>query len=605
MAEKTNNNEIRERLSNEQLSDILLLIDKKGKTVEAVKDIGKDGKLKTVPATKERQNEFMQVGHNSDALDIAITAVKNFYSQARDPTRFEILRVPLKVFSDIKSTVSLFKELLKSERSPQAEDFADRYRIDNPQVAKQLINNNNQNSEIMAKNEQSAATTKAAQPDQPDQGQDRQRFNESMIDWKSIEGFGVSREYLKDRGLLDSMLKGYKTSQLVPVSLNMGAAVIKADARLSFQQSKGGPVVLAVHGLRQEPQLQRPFFGHIFSEEDKKNLRESGNMGRAVELKGRDNEYHPYLISVDKLTNELVAARADTINIQETIKGVTLTQQDIADLREGKKIHLDGMVSNNGKEFSADIQLNADRRGIEYIFPNDGQRNNQIIGGVELSPQQNKDLSEGKAIFIEDMKRKDGELFSSFIKRDEATGNLAYTRYNPDSPEGAREIYIPKQIGGVELTGEERDTLRRGTHIFLDGMVNRKGEEFSSYIKADTETGRLSYSNTPDGFAPREQFKIPPEVFGGTLNVTQRAQLQDGKAVLVEGMKGFDGNEFSSYVKVNQNQGQLDYYKEDPDKPRTAQSNDTKQQAGQKQNEAKEEKEQKEQKPKKSRGPKM
>ena len=70
-------------------------------------------------------------------------------------------------------------------------------------------------------------------------------------------------------------------------------------------------------------------------------------------------------------------------------------------------------------------------------------------------------------------------------------------------------------------------------------------------------------------------------------------------------MKGFDGNEFSSYVKVNQNQGQLDYYKEDPDKPRTAQSNDTKQQAGQKQNEAKEEKEQKEQKPKKSRGPKM
>lgn len=597
---------IKDALANEQLTDILLVIDKKNKTVEAVKDIDKDGKLKTVPATKENQNEFLHIGHNSDPLDIAITAVKNFYSQTRDPTQFEIFKVPFKIFADIKSTVKLFNELFKTERSPQTEVFADKYRIDNPRSAKQETNhsNNNQNSEIMAKNEQSAAATRAAQPEQPDQNQGTKRFNESMIDWKTIEAFGISREFLKDKGLLDSMLKGYKTSQLVPVSMNMGAAVIKTDARLSFQQSVGGPLVLAVHGLRQEPQLHRPFFGHIFSEEDKKNLRESGNMGRAVELKGRDNEYHPYLVSIDKLTNELVAARADKITIPDDIKGVTLTDQDKTGLKDGKKIHLDGMISNNGKEFSADIQLNADRRGIEYIFPKDDQRNTQIIGGVELSPQQAKDLAEGKAIFVEDMKRKDGELFSSFIKRDESTNNLSYTRYNPDSPEGAREIYIPKQIGGVELTGEERDMLRRGSHVFLDGMVNRKGEEFSSYIKADTETGKLSYSNTPDGFAQREQFKVPAEVFGVTLNVTQRAQLQDGKSVLVEGMKGFDGNEFSQYVKVNNNQAKLDFYNEDPDKPKAAQKavTENKQGTAQKQNEAKE---QKEQKPRKSRGPKM
>ncbi len=40
-------------------------------------------------------------------------------------------------------------------------------------------------------------------------------------------------------------------------------------------------------------------------------------------------------------------------------------------------------------------------------------------------------------------------------------------------------------------------------------MVNRKGEDFSSFIKADLETGRLSYSRTPDGFDQREEFKIP------------------------------------------------------------------------------------------------
>lgn len=604
---------IKDVIANEQLSDILLIIDKKNNKVEALKEIDKNGKVKTIPADKEKQNEFLKIGHNSDALDIAITAIKNFYSQTRDPTQFEILKVPFKIFSGIKNTAKLLSELAKSNRSTQANAFADEYRVNNSQTAEQKINssNNNQNSEIMSKNEQPAATARTAPADQPDQNQDRKRFNESMIDWKSIENMGVSRDYLKDKGLLDPMLKGYKTSQLVPISLNLGAAVIRTDARLSFQQSKAGSVVLAVHGLRQEPQLHRPFFGHIFSEEDKTNLRESGNMGRAVELKGRDNEYHPYLISIDKLTNELVAARADTITIPSQIKGVELTDQDKTDLREGKKIHLDGMISKSGNEFSADIQLSADTRGIQYIFPKDDNRKSQIIGGVELSPQQNKDLAEGKAIFVEDMKRKDGELFSSFIKRDEATNTLAYTRYNPDSPEGAREIYIPKQIGGVELTGEEREMLRRGSPIFLDGMINRKGEEFDSYVKADTETGRLSYSNKPDGFAQQEKFVIPPEIFGVTLNATQRAQMQDGKAVLVEGMKGFDDKLFSSYVKINQNQGKLDYYNENPDKPKATQSNANKQTAAQenkgqdaggKQTQAKEEKEQKEKKPVKSRG---
>lgn len=109
--------------------------------------------------------------------------------------------------------------------------------------------------------------------------------------------------------------------------------------------------------------------------------------------------------------------------------------------------------------------------------------------------------------------------------------------------------------------------------IFLDGMVNRKGEEFSSYIKVDTETGKMSYAKKPDDFTNREQFKIPAEIFGVTLNVQQRAQLQDGKAVLLEGMTGFDGKEFSQYVRVNPNQAKLDYYNEDPDKPKTAQKN--------------------------------
>ena len=126
------------------------------------------------------------------------------------------------------------------------------------------------------------------------------------------------------------------------------------------------------------------------------------------------------------------------------------------------------------------------------------------------------------------------------------------------------------QINGVKLTGEEREDLRAGRVIFLKEMVNRKGEEFSSFIKADLETGRLSYSRTPDGFEQREQFKIPAELWGRTLTATERAQLQDGKAVLIEGMIGFDKKPFAQYVKANFNTGRLDYYNEDPTRKRDA-----------------------------------
>ena len=48
-----------------------------------------------------------------------------------------------------------------------------------------------------------------------DQQQNNQyRYNESMINWDQLKNFGLSREYLQERGLLDSMLKGYKTNQL-------------------------------------------------------------------------------------------------------------------------------------------------------------------------------------------------------------------------------------------------------------------------------------------------------------------------------------------------------------------------------------------------------
>ena len=545
---------------NEQMSDIVFILDRMELLLQAVSEIGRDGKYSTVPADKEHRNSFLKIDRYADMFE---NFIKNFWNQLKDPTRFGIFSVGEDTL-DSPEVRQAIEDLAAGKRTKAVEDFLKKYEVVPRDKENQSINN--QNQEAMAKKNETQQ--QAAQGDGTQQP--KYRYNESMINWEELKNYGLSREYLMERGLLDQMLKGYKTNQVVPISMNFGSAVLRTDARLSFQQSVGGPIVLGIHGIRQKPELDRPYFGHIFSDEDKKNLLETGNMGRVVELKGRNGEYIPSFISIDKLTNEVVAMRAENVFIPQEIKGVKLTEQEINDLREGKKIFVEGMISNNGKEFDAHIQVNAERRGIEYIFENDRLFNRQSLGGVELTKQQIEDLNAGKAIFVEGMERRDGEVFSSYVKLDEATGRPSYTRYNPDSPEGAREIYIPNEINGVKISPEEQQQLREGKVIFLNDMVNRKGEEFSSFIKADLETGRLSYSRTPDGFDQRAEFKVPDKVWDVELTRKQRADLQSGKAVLVEGIKGYDGKTISQYVKANFNQGRLDFYNENPDRKRDA-----------------------------------
>ena len=546
---------------NPQMSDIVLVLDKMELLIQAVSEINKNGKYSTVPADKEHQNSFLKIDRYATFFE---NFLKNFWSQLKDPTHFGLFTMKEEEF-DKPEVKQAIEDLAEGKKTKAVEEFLKKYEITPKNQTEQSINN--QNSEEMAKKNQTQQPVVEAN----DQQQNNQyRYNESMINWDQLKNFGLSRDYLQERGLLDSMLKGYKTNQLVPINLNFGSAVLRTDARLSLQQSNTGEVVLAIHGIRKQPELERPYFGHIFSEEDKKNLLETGNMGRVVELKGRNGEYIPSFISLDKMTNEVVAMRAENVYIPNEIKGVQLTDQEKNDLREGKKVYIEGMTAKSGNEFNAHIQVSAERRGIDFIFENDRIFNRTALGGVELTKQQIEDLNAGKAIFVEDMQRKDGELFSSYVKLDEATGRPNYTRYNPDSPEGAREIYIPKEIGGVKLTAEEQKDLREGRAIFLNDMVNNRGEEFSSFIKADLETGRLMYSRTPDGFEERAKFEIPKEIFGAKLSGQQRADLQSGKSVLVEGMKGFDGKSISQYVKLNSNQNKLDFYNENPDRNRNA-----------------------------------
>ena len=63
---------------NEQMSDIVFILDKMELILEAVSQIGKDGKFNTVAADKKNRNSFLKIDRYADAFE---NFIKNFQRQ--------------------------------------------------------------------------------------------------------------------------------------------------------------------------------------------------------------------------------------------------------------------------------------------------------------------------------------------------------------------------------------------------------------------------------------------------------------------------------------------------------------------------------------------
>lgn len=570
----------------EQFSELLMVHNKNDPKagLGVVSQVDEKGNYRTVPPDRKHENSFLKFDRNSSILE---NFIRNFWRQFKELTHFRLLRM---TYNDYKRNRQALDDLAKGKQTDAVKEFLKHYEI-RPRKQEEQQNTNEKENESMAKKQQPQPEQQQQPQQQPEQltqveqaaqGMEGQpageqqspvyRYNENMIDWEALGKVGISKEMLEQSGALDGMLRGYKTNKTIPLTLNIdGVLTAKLDARLSFISNEG-QVVLGVHGIRKEPELSRPYFGHNFTEEEKKSLRETGNLGHPVDLNLRGGDYEKCLVSIDRNTNELVAVRQEHVFIPNIVKGVTLDPDEIEKLKNGEPIFVDGMTSAKGKEFSATLQYSAERRGIEFIFPKDQGFNQQTLGGVQLSPNQLKMLTEGHTILVEDMKRTNGELFSAFVTLDSVTGKPTYTRSNPETG----EIYIPKEICQTPLTPEDRETLRKGGTVYLENMINRQGQEFSSFVRLNMTTGYPQYSRTPDGFNEQQVPKIPAEVYGHVFTAQEKADLQDGKAILVSGLKGRGGQEFSTYMKVSPNTGALNFFQENPDRPRN-----TRQQAAQ------------------------
>ena len=411
-------------------SDTLLVLNIHNNSIELVQGIDKEGNVKKLPPENSDAGTFIRIDSSGDLFS---NFFSNFYSQLKNPTDFKFFKI-----SEYEA-VDTAKQLQEyvNEASPDEMEKLKKYEL-LPYLTKNQKNQYTMENTVNTENNQ-------------------YRYQPEQIDWKTMEKLGLSQEKLEKMNALDPLLRGFKTSTLIPITINLGTAVSKMDVRLSLQAGDTGEVGVQLHGIRKEPNLNLKFFGHEFSQEDKKNLMETGNMGRIVNLVNpKTDEIIPSVISRDRLTNELVAYKAEYIKVPDEIKGIKLDGDQKQTLLEGKPLYLEGMISKKGEAFDATVQFNADKRYVEFIF------NNNQNQGQGISKQNEE---------------------------------------------------VPTRIfRGKELDDLQYERLKAGETVYVTGLTNEKGKEYQGYITFNTQTSKTEFSFThPDKLKEKAEVSEAPQ----------------------------------------------------------------------------------------------
>ena len=454
--------------------DVLIVRDEKTGEISVVAGLNADGSPKRTPAKAENAQSFLQFDRHGDVLD---NFFKNFFRQCKEPSRFGFYRVAadqadklLEVIKDLLKDPDGNKEMLAPhkvdtsgyEKKVQEEQAAEKPEQKQEEPKKQ--------EEMEQKNEQNQES-----PQQTQGNRGYQPIDESKINWQELEEkWGVRRDDLEKSGDLTKMLN-YGKSDLVRVSPNFGGEAFELDARLSFKKDSEGNVSLVPHFIRKEQKLDE-YKEHKFSDEDRKNLRETGNLGRVVDIVDRETgEIIPSFISIDRKTNEITDIPANKVRIPERIGKTEITKQEQDMLRAGLPVRDKLIERKDGRKFVTTLQVNVEQRGVEFV-PGTGRspraaqaqeaKNNPIQG-------QAQDAENAAAI-------QNGQRRNSWTNADGSIRPIS-------------------KWSGVDFTEQQKADYVAGKAVKLENVTDKQGFHATMYIRFNPEKGRpYRYDTDPD-----------------------------------------------------------------------------------------------------------
>ena len=458
--------------------DVLIVRDEKTGEISVVAGLDADGSPKRTPAKAENAQSFLQFDRHGDVLD---NFFKNFFRQCKEPSRFGFYRVAadqadklLEVIKDLlkdpegnkemlaphKVDTSGYEKKVQEEQSAEKQEQPEQKQDDEPKKQEEMEQKNEQNQE----SPQQAQSNRGYQP-----------IDESKINWKELEEkWGVKRDDLEKSGDLNRMLN-YGKSDLVRVSPNFGGEAFELDARLSFKKDGEGNVSLVPHFIRKEQKLDE-YKEHKFSDDDRKNLRETGNLGRVVDLVDRETgEIIPSFVSIDRKTNEITDVPANKVRIPERIGKTEITKQEQDMLRAGLPVRDKLIERKDGRKFVTTLQVNVEQRGVEFV-PGTG-KSPRTAQTQETKGDTSKSQAQG------------GENAAQTKKEQRRN-----TWTNEDG-----SIRPISKWSGVSFTDQQKADYVAGKAVKLENVTDKQGFHATMYIKFNPEKGRpYRYDTNPD-----------------------------------------------------------------------------------------------------------
>ena len=454
--------------------DVLVVRDEKTGEISVVAGLNADGSPKRIPAKAENAQSFLQFDRHGDVLD---NFFRNFFRQCREPSRFGFYRVAadqadklLEVIKDLlkdpdgnkemlaphKVDTSGYEKKVQEEQSAEKQEQPEQKQDDEPKKQEEMEQKNEQNQES---------------PQQTQGNRGYQPIDESKINWQKLEEkWGVKRDDLEKSGDLNRMLN-YGKSDLVRVSPNFGGEAFELDARLSFKKDGEGNVSLVPHFIRKEQKLD-DYKEHKFSDDDRKNLRETGNLGRVVDLVDRETgEIIPSFVSIDRKTNEITDVSASKVRIPERIGKTEITKQEQDMLRAGLPVRDKLIERKDGRKFVTTLQVNVEQRGVEFV------------PGTGRSP---------RAVQTQENKEKQAQGTENTANTNKEQRRNTWT--NADG-----SIRPISKWSGVNFTDQQKADYAAGKAIKLENVTDKQGFHATMYIKFNPEKGRpYRYDTNPD-----------------------------------------------------------------------------------------------------------
>ena len=454
--------------------DVLVVRDEKTGEISVVAGLNADGSPKRIPAKAENAQSFLQFDRHGDVLD---NFFRNFFRQCREPSRFGFYRVAadqadklLEVIKDLlkdpdgnkemlaphKVDTSGYEKKVQEEQSAEKQEQPEQKQDDEPKKQEEMEQKNEQNQES---------------PQQTQGNRGYQPIDESKINWQKLEEkWGVKRDDLEKSGDLNRMLN-YGKSDLVRVSPNFGGEAFELDARLSFKKDGEGNVSLVPHFIRKEQKLD-DYKEHKFSDDDRKNLRETGNLGRVVDLVDRETgEIIPSFVSIDRKTNEITDVSASKVRIPERIGKTEITKQEQDMLRAGLPVRDKLIERKDGRKFVTTLQVNVEQRGVEFV------------PGTGRSP---------RAVQTQENKEKQAQGTENTANTNKEQRRNTWT--NADG-----SIRPISKWSGVDFTDQQKADYAAGKAIKLENVTDKQGFHATMYIKFNPEKGRpYRYDTNPD-----------------------------------------------------------------------------------------------------------